>query len=260
MKKLFIIILGLSFLFISCKDKKEPEPSKTDSTKELSKINLKLEHTFNGQPLALNTKFVNAKGDTIQISELKYFLSNLILKNASTSTEDTFGYHLIDIKKGAIQEIDLSGFMPGTYDAIKLAVGVDKARNYSIESAKGDLDPAGATDGMIWTWSTGYKFLKFEGKYTLPTIPPVNGNFVIQTGGDLGYKEFSFDSKGTLEKGKTTELHLIVDVAELFYSPTLIDISKKLGHSGAGLIMDNMASSTEQGKKGWFELQHFKVE
>jgi len=183
--------------------------------------------------------------------------------------------------------MDIEGLEPGTFTGFTVAVGVDEEANTSIENATGDLDPAGA-DGMIWSWNTGYKFIKFEGEYDAKDGE--SGDFLFHLGHEENYKTFVFDGgesdsheeeeeshtnarithddeepmEGNLfiqpEAGKITEIHLMINVAELFKSPTTINISEINNVAGTPepteQMMNNIEYTDEVEHNGWFQLHH----
>jgi hypothetical protein len=267
MKRIIIPILALIALTISCKEN-EVEPKKETPAK--AKVTLKLEHVFNGEALDFNKVYRTENGDTIKISELKYFISNFGLINEINSQYAKNSYYLINPSTGKTEiTVDLGEFEEQDFSKFRLSVGVDSARNHSITNAVGDLDPAGA-DQMIWSWATGYKFIKFEGSFAMADS---SGNFIYHAGGDANYKVFNFESSAhentritsevplvSLKSGKTTEIHLVVDLAEVFKSPNLLNVRTKLGHTGGATILDNLATSTNTDMNGWFELHHIITE
>jgi hypothetical protein len=265
MKKLLLSFI-IPLVLFSCKDKEDPKPA-AEAPK--AKVRIKLEHVFKGETLDFDKNYVTANGDTINIDQLKYFVSNFAIYNSESFLEDSYGYHLIDVTdESPDQEILIENLEPGTYDKFKFGIGVDNARNHSIEAAKGDLDPSGA-DQMIWSWNSGYKFIKFEGSWKSTDS---SGTFIFHPGGDANYKEFVFGETThtgdehhrlennlsiKLESGKTTEIHLVVDLAELFISPNPIDLEKfNRGHTSGDIIMNNIKTSDVEGNNGWFELHH----
>lgn len=266
MKKVIILMLGFVTLFTACK------PDSAEPVVIAPKVRVKLEHVFNGVAVDTTSKFITENGDTVQFSELKYFLSNFSLVQLDgTEAVDNYGYHLVDISKSNVQDIEIKDLKAGAYVSFKFGIGVDSLHNHTVESAKGDLDPAGG-DQMIWSWATGYKFVKLEGKYN--SKAKTTGDFVFHAGGDANYKKFVFGGSASaarlssettsvqlldikVESGKTTEIHLVVDLAELFVSPETIDLATtNKGHTTGPLIMNNLATSTVSGMNGWFELHH----
>ena len=269
-KKILLSFIVATTLLTACKeDSKDPEPQE----KKYAKVRLKVEHQFNGATVDLDSEFINENGDTIQFSEIKYYLSNLVFMDSLMNHQkDEDVYHLIEVtNESNVIDVLIDGFDAGVYESFKISVGVDSVANHSFADAKGDLDPNGA-DGMIWSWNTGYKFVKLEGAYG---TPDTSGNFAYHIGGDANYKTFEFgtsshdhtenvtreSSEGlyiSLEEDKVTEIHLVVDLAEVFKSPNTIDIAvtnKAHGASG-GTLMDNIVTSEDDDKNGWFELHH----
>ena len=52
----------------------------------------------------------------------------------------------------------------------------------------------------------------------------------------------------------------MVDLAEVFTSPTTLDLSVPLGHSCGKTIMVNVAISDKSDRQGWFTLHHVGIE
>ena len=270
MKKVLLSALVLGLGLISCK-KETTEPE----VEESAKVKIMLEHQFNGEPLDFETDYINANGDTIILSELKYFLSNLVLMdNDGNEQAVEESYYLVELgADNNINNIEINGLKEGSYTSFKLGLGVDSVANHSTADAKGDLDPNGA-DQMIWSWSTGYKFVRCEGDFKGADS---TGSFVFHIGKDENYKTFHFGAAShtghevrqtsdgnlaiSLENDKTTEIHLVVDLAEFFVSPNQIDIQEvnKAHGDNASVLMDIIYESEEDGHYGLFELQHIQT-
>lgn len=101
------------------------------------------------------------KSDSLTITKLKFYISNVVLKNADTLVfEDNQRAHLIDIENSL--SFSLNGIPSHIqYDQMEFGLGIDSITN--IKGAlDGELDP---TLGMYWTWQSGYINFKLEGKY-----------------------------------------------------------------------------------------------
>lgn len=111
-----------------------------------------------GKPYKLNEGVVTT-GNELIITKTRFFVSQieLLANNQSIWKEDN-SYHLMDIE-GKQQAIQLN--VPNThpYDQIQFNLGIDSATNVAGVLG-GDLDP---TNGMYWTWQSGYINAKIEG-------------------------------------------------------------------------------------------------
>ncbi|HMT71271.1 MAG TPA: hypothetical protein PKD16_13985, partial [Saprospiraceae bacterium] len=91
--------------------------------------------------------------DTITVSNLKFYISNLAAYNADSLVFELYKkHHLFDLSQ--VKTHHLTEKLPSNvrFDKIGFYVGVDSLTNVSGAIA-GDLDP---TNGMYWTWQSGY--------------------------------------------------------------------------------------------------------
>ncbi len=206
--KVFGIFLVLSFGLLSCHSAKDT-PS--------ASITLRFIHTVNGIPLELDTrKYVNENGDTFDVAQFDYYLSNLRFFSDGRSFRVPNSYHLIRVRSsGHIVELTINGVPALSYDRIEFGIGVDSIANGKTDKV-GDLDPNNA---MAWNWLTGYKFVRLEGKHYRRdgTI----GGLVFHIGKNENYKTVSLAKPFSSQ----VPLEISVDVSEMFKSPHLIDFS-----------------------------------
>lgn len=101
--------------------------------------------------------------DTITVSNLKFYISNLVAYHADSLVfELDKKHHLFDLSQ--VNTHHLTEKLPSNvrFDKIGFYIGVDSLTNVSGAIA-GDLDP---TNGMYWTWQSGYINFKLEGSAT----------------------------------------------------------------------------------------------
>jgi hypothetical protein len=146
----FLTLVGLFFL-ASCH---------TGPT--TSKLTISLATTVSGKPLLLDGRFIQlASGTQVNVSLLKYYVSNIELGTASGKIFKKNLYHLVNLADVTTQTLVLDSVANETYTSLKFMVGIDAARNHN-GAQDGDLDPI---HGMIWNWNTGYIFYKSEGRF-----------------------------------------------------------------------------------------------
>jgi hypothetical protein len=123
---------------------------------------IQIHHLYNGKSLILDNPYINTNNDTIYIHTLKYYLSNIKLKQDDKIVWiEADSYHLINEKDTASKSLALKNLPDNiNFNIIEFNIGIDSATNYDgIHS--GVLDP---TNGMYWTWQNGYINFKIEGK------------------------------------------------------------------------------------------------
>jgi len=213
-----------TFVFTGC-DKKDDNTTTPASTVPPN-FHIELTHLAGNKQFFLDSTYTNENGDDFTVTLFKYYLSNIrLVKTDNSIVTVPDSYFLIDQSDDATMSFEMDSLPEGEFKAIRFIIGVDSAANTS-GAQSGALD---ITNGMFWTWNTGYIFMKMEG--TSPSIASP-GNFRYHVGGFQGtynnIKDVELDFNGTtmtLENGGNPELHLVLDVLEIFKNPVTIDMS-----------------------------------
>ncbi|WP_298734107.1 MbnP family protein [uncultured Chitinophaga sp.] len=165
----FLLHLPVSFLCLllltgetACTKSSAPPPN-------IASLQLRFTSVVNGQPMVLrNTSYVNAAGESFNITAFKYYVSNFSLTTTSGQEVNlTPAYFLINEENDSTKQLTLQELPTGTYRSISFLLGVDSARNNS-GAQTGALDPV---NGMFWTWNSGYIMAKLEGTSPVSSLP-----------------------------------------------------------------------------------------
>lgn len=203
---------------------KEDEQTADDAVLKLS-----FSHVVGEEPLQLNTaRYVNAAGEAYSLSKVRYYISNIRLRNTTTGEVyiEPDSYHLVGTESSDVFEISLEKLPIGTYNQLEFAIGVDNSTNTSTDRV-GALDPS---NDMAWNWNTGYKFLSVEGTYFV--TEEENEGLIYHIGGDPNYRKLTYTlgqenlPEVVLSAGNETQVSVRVDVAELFDAPNLVSFKE----------------------------------
>ncbi len=191
----------------------EPKP------KNPGTLSIELEHVWGSaeDPFALNTDLTHPMSmEHLNFTMLKYYVSNVELTNEDgTVWKAPESYYLVDLSQPLTTQLELTNVPAGHYTGMSFLLGVDSVRNVS-GAQTGALD---ATNGMFWSWNSGYIFLKAEG--TSPESS--NGNFSYHLGGFSGANNATqkinlmFDAHAVVEEGAAPVAHLSVNPAKLWH-------------------------------------------
>jgi len=216
----FLMYIFLTAAIFACNETEDNNEATVTGTAKL------VISIFNeGEPLELDTStYTNSAGNEYTISEFKFYLSNVKLRN-TTSGElfiEPESYHLVErLPDTHIYEIEIPNVPLTTYNELEFAIGVDNAQNYSLDNI-GALDPS---NNMAWDWNTGYKFLLLEGRFTAQNQE--QAGLVFHIGGDSNFKRLTLptNEQFTFNSNTPTEFIIDVEVSQIFKDPTTIDFN-----------------------------------
>ncbi len=170
--KTLVVLLSISALFISFKNVK--------NNAEESRVKIIFVNTIHNSRIVLNdSMYTNPFKEKYTVSKLRYYISNVFLKNDSDTFAENNSYHLIDESKDESKSFSFK-VPEGRYNSLHFILGVDSLHN--VSGAQTDaLDPA---NDMFWTWNSGYVMAKMEGNS--PASKVVNNKYEFHVGGFSG--------------------------------------------------------------------------
>jgi len=272
----FLFLVSAVLSFSSCKkdDKKEdPTPAPTGT----GSVGLEFEHVIGDQDFALGTWYINGNGDSVKFSTLKYFVSNIRLgKSDGTfyTVPRNSSYFMVNQDSAKSRMIELDSIPAGDYTTVQFLLGVDSLKSRApLAERTGVLDPTGGmTNGMYWSWNSGYIFFKMEGispkapvsEFTSERSFFYHIGFYGYKGADAEFpdaqalnnlKTINLSKAGSVlevRKGKTSEAHLKLDVAKVWKSDSYtINVA-----TDPDLMFDARSLKVSQNYSQAFSLEH----
>lgn len=226
---------------LSCKKDRSLESNQSPLT-----IHLNL--TANGTKLILNRPYTNDLGEDFTVTTFKCYLSNFsIADEQGARSAEAESYHLINAADSSSLTFNIMLDRIG-FDRIEFMIGVDSLRNVS-GAQTGALDP---TNGMFWTWNSGYIMAKLEG--SSPASPDPGQRFQYHIGGYAGAEatqrrlslSFPGNKAYVLKENTPMTLTMDVDLDKWFSSAhdLPISITPFMETPGAGSVVyaDNYAT------------------
>lgn len=131
-------------------------------------LQLNLSHTVNGVPMALgNASYLNAAGDTFNITAFRYYLSNFSVTDIAGNTIKAAPEYFL-VSEDSLNSKRITLKLPaGRYKGLSFMIGIDSLLNCT-GAQSGALDPI---YGMFWTWNSGYIMAKLEGTSPSSHLP-----------------------------------------------------------------------------------------
>lgn len=232
MKKIYTFLF-IAASFLSCGNDDQDDAKKTPGSLELNFV-----HSVGSEGLQLGNTYQNTSSESFTVNELKYIISNITLTRKN-GTEFIYpvadSYFLINEAQADTKKILLNDIDAGEYTKITFGFGVDPTK-YPIESGTLNFVPTAEEAGMLWSWSAGYKFIKFEGTFTSATVT-TETPFLIHVGSHGAnldnYKEIELSlvsdtgTNTTIEGEVDAIQSVFFDLSRVFDGPNVIRIEDK---------------------------------
>lgn len=146
---------------------------------EAQSLQLHFQPVFSNEKIVLEKPLTTADGSSLTVSMLKCYLGNFeFWKNGALIFVEK-SYHLLNLEDESSLRLVFDFPQQTGFDSLSFNLGVDSLTTAS-GAMGGDLDP---TQGMFWTWQSGYINFKLEGHSS--KCPARNGNFEFHLGGYL---------------------------------------------------------------------------
>lgn len=174
--------------------------------KESDSLTLSINLKWKNQPLEINTKYISKNNDTLQISQLKFYLSDIQILFEDEFLFKEIKHHLINMEELHSMNIPITK-KHKKIKTISFSVGVDSLASVS-GALSGDLDPS---NGMYWAWQSGYINMKIEGISS--SCKTRKNAFHFHIG---GYSEPNYALRKVTLYPTSENLELEMDLAKLF--------------------------------------------
>lgn len=260
--KTIIAALAITFAFTSCSN---DDDDATNTITGEGAIGLEFDNVFGSANLILNTQInTTSQGENLKVSDVKYIVSNIVLTKEDGSTytvPKSESYFIVDESDEASQTIELSNVPAGNYTKVKFGIGVDQEQFNLGADGQGDFLTLADSKGMMWSWSAGYKFVKFEGLFTSASVA-TDTEFMVhtgQTGTDYNYTEITLNlpEQATVRTTITPDVHIFANVAKIIDGTNKINLSdNNMGGMGAMIMGGANLPLITANLSGMFTVNH----
>lgn len=212
-RALFAILVALALIgTTSCrKDRPVGGPG-------LGELELIVEAKWGDEPFSVAEPRVNITNYRVLFDMIRLYLAEIEL--VGPANERLTEIELFNL--GAASQVRRYEVPAGTWSGVRMGIGVPSALNFSDPALYPQGHPLSVSNGTYWTWTTGYRFVIFDGRYDVDpegtgTILPV---FSIHPGLDTCYTVVQRNAAQPIvvRAGETTQLRVEFDVSRFFYS------------------------------------------
>lgn len=249
-------LLCISFMACSPDDKE-------DIAGNTGTLDLKFDNGVGNQDFIFGTTYNKSNGESYKLTTLKYIISNVRVKDSKgnlftyPTADNVFIIDEANANNAGAIIITLQNVPSADYTQIIFGIGIDHARFLLGAEGQGDFLLEADEAGMLWSWATGYRFLRLDGTYSSTTV--TDEALAIHMG-SVGtsldnYREVTlpFPNSVRVRENSHPQAHIKADISKVFDGETSINFSDGYDqvHTSAEttpIIADNL--------KGIFEVHH----
>ena len=179
-------------------------------------ILLEFSANWNQEPFALGDVVTDHMNHLLRIDNLQMYIAPIEMRNERGDWVEVEDVSLLDFE--LLNQRITTSLAVGTYDALRFGMGLPPEINTDIDPASyANTHPLSVpgSAGMFWTWSSGYVFVKYEGKFATEAGVQLEDPLSYHCGTDASYRTVSFDFANPIivESNKSTEISLNFNAA-----------------------------------------------
>lgn len=220
-------------ILINCSS--DDDDNNEDLTGQKGDLVLKFDNAIGDQDFIFGTTYSKSNNESFQLSNLKYIISNV---RVTDNEGNTFTYpiednvFIVDEEDGnnageiwvVLNDVDAAN-----YTEISFGIGIDQDRFSLGAEGQGDFLDLASEEGMMWSWASGYKFVRFDGTFSTSTVTDEPLNIHMGSVGTSldNYREvtLSFANTVLVRDDKTPEVHIKADISKVFDGTTSVNFA-----------------------------------
>lgn len=210
-----------------------------DLTGQTGDIVLKFDNGVGDQDFIFGTSYNKSNGESYKLETLRYIVSNIRLEDSEgeefmyPSEENVFIIDEADGNNAGEIWVTLKGVDAANYTKITFGVGIDQERYGLGADGQGDFLEDAEAKGMVWSWATGFKFIRLDGTFSTPEVTDEGLNLHMGSVGTKldNYKETTLNLPNTLlvREDMSPEIHIVADIAKVFDGVTSVNFADGYG-------------------------------
>lgn len=206
-----------------------------DVTGQTGNLIIKFDNGVGDQDFVFGTSYSKSNGESFTLENLKYIISNVRFKDSEgneflyLAEKNVFIVSEADGNNAGEILLNLEGIDAANYTEVTFGVGIDQERFVLGADGQGDFLAEAQDAGMMWSWASGYKFIRLDGTFSTDTVTDAGLNLHMGSVGTAldNYKEttLSLPNSIVVRANKTPEIHIKADIMKAFDGVTSVNFA-----------------------------------
>ncbi len=225
----YILAIVLTTFIASCSNDDAPIE---DLTNQTGSLKLKFDNGVGDSDFLFDTNYNRTNGESFKLTTLKYIVSNVRLTDENgmiftyPTADNVFIVNEANANAAGEININLENVQAANYTSITFGIGIDQERFALGAAGQGPFLDLAQSEGMMWSWAVGYKFIRVDGTYSSATVTNQPLNLHMGSVGTSldNYREVTLSLPNTsrVRSDKNAEIHIKTDVMKFFEGVTSV--------------------------------------
>ncbi|QRM89805.1 hypothetical protein FG167_11390 [Lacinutrix sp. WUR7] len=206
-----------------------------DLTGQTGEVTLKFDNGVGDQDFIFGTTYNKSNNESFQLENVKYIISNVQFTDSNGNTfmypteDNVFIVDEADGNNAGEIYVTLDDVDAADYVSVTFGVGIDQDRFALGADGQGDFLDEASDEGMMWSWASGYKFIKLDGTFSTSTLADEPLNVHMGSVGTAldNYREvtLAFPNTVLVRDDASPEVHIKADIAKVFDGATSVNFA-----------------------------------
>ncbi|MUU77574.1 MbnP family protein [Winogradskyella endarachnes] len=211
------------------------DDNEEDLSGETGELILKFDNSVGDQDFIFETSYSKSNNESFKLTNVKYIISNVRVTDTEGNTftypteENVFIVSELNGNNAGEIYITLNDIDAADYTEITFGIGIDQERFALGADGQGDFLDLASEEGMMWSWASGYKFVRFDGTFSTDTVTDEPLNIHMGSVGEAldNYREvtLSFPNTVLVREENSPEVHIVADISKVFDGATTVNFA-----------------------------------
>jgi hypothetical protein len=259
----FTFALLLCATIFACSSDDDSISSTEGLEGQKGELTLKFDNGVGDSDFIFGTTYNKSNGESFQLETLKYIISNVRVKDSEGNTfmypieDNVFIVNEADGNNAGEVYITLDNIDAANYTEVTFGVGIDQDRFALGADGQGDFLDEASDEGMMWSWASGYKFIRLDGPFSTATVTDQPLSVHMGSFGTSLYNyravTLQFPNTVLVREPPSPEVHIKADISKVFDGSTTANFADGYDQvqtdvNETPIIADNI--------NGMFEVHH----
>ncbi|MBU2940779.1 hypothetical protein KO494_14620 [Lacinutrix sp. C3R15] len=231
----YTFALLLSVTLASCSTDNDDDNGSEDLSGQTGELILKFDNGVGDQDFIFGTSYSKSNNESFKLETLKYIVSNVRFTDSEGNVftypteENVFIVNELDGNTAGEIYVTLNDVDAADYVSVTFGVGIDQDRFLLGAEGQGAFLDEASEEGMLWSWATGYRFIRLDGTYSSDTVTDAPVNIHMGSVGTSldNYREVTLSFPNTVLVRETTspQVHIKADIAKVFDGTTSVNFA-----------------------------------